>query len=190
MRLGDLLQHALARLIPRMGLTRKNELHGPLRIVHHRREAFDVCQDQIRTLIGCEPPREADGQCIRSQHPAESAAALSGDSPRRSACSTARRRTNSSSRNFRLRCVSQSSPSSTSQFPPIYLRRRCSCQPVPRWRSYRRDICGASQDGTCTPFVIWPIGTASSFCPDRVRSTSRGKPRHAAPIRRLRAARV
>ncbi len=37
----------------------------------------------------------------------------------------------------------------------------CVGQPVPRCRSYSRNICGASQEGTWTPLVMWPIGTSS-----------------------------
>ena len=74
-------------------------------------------EDQIGALVGGEAARESDGQRVRAQHFARELCKVLDDSPRRSACSTARMRANSSSRDFRLRCVSQSSPSSTFSIP-------------------------------------------------------------------------
>ncbi len=91
---------------------------------------------------------------------------LSGESPRRLPCSITRVRTNSSNCDFKLRCVSHSSASSTRSMPSqVRGSPLCSCQPAPKCRSYRRNICGASQVGTCTPFVMCEMGTASSDLP-------------------------
>ena len=62
--LGDLLQHALAGLVVRMGLAGKEELHGALGIVDHGGQPLDVGQQQVGALVGGEAAGEADGQRV------------------------------------------------------------------------------------------------------------------------------
>src|SRR5262249_38841410 len=55
-------------IVPRMGLSRKDELNRTLWIIHHCRKFFDVRQYQIRSLIRCEAPRKSYGQSVRTQN--------------------------------------------------------------------------------------------------------------------------
>ena len=66
--LRDLLQDLLSRLVVRMGLAGKQELHRALGIVDHRGQALDVGEDQVGALVGGEAAREADGQRIGREH--------------------------------------------------------------------------------------------------------------------------
>ena len=115
--LRDFLQHALAGIVARMRFAGENELHGPLRIVDHGGEPFDIAQDQVGALVSGEAARETDGERIRAEYAGKSLQCL--PAARCGARPAAPRgdATNSSRRDFRLRCVSQSSPSSTFSMP-------------------------------------------------------------------------
>src|SRR6185369_4721648 len=69
--LSNLLQHAFAWFIARMCLSGKDKLHRILGIVHHRCQSFDVSENQVCALIGCEATGKTDGQCIRTEHAAQ-----------------------------------------------------------------------------------------------------------------------
>ena len=90
---GDLLQHAFAGLVARMGFAGKDELHRAFRIVDHRGEPLEILQNQIGALIGGKTAREADREGIGTEHLAERLNGFGG-SPRRRACAVARARTN------------------------------------------------------------------------------------------------
>ncbi len=61
---GNLLQHPLAGLVARMRLARKHELHRPCRVVDDLSEPLDIRQNQVRSFVRGETPREADRQSI------------------------------------------------------------------------------------------------------------------------------
>src|SRR6185437_363207 len=65
---GDLLQHSLAGLVARMRFAREHELDGTRRILDDRSKPLDICQDQIRSFVSDETPRESDGECVLAQH--------------------------------------------------------------------------------------------------------------------------
>src|SRR6187397_1546659 len=50
-----------------MGLARKYELNGAFGIVHHLREAFQLSEDQVGSLVRCKPPGEADRQRVGAE---------------------------------------------------------------------------------------------------------------------------
>ena len=64
---GPFLNNGLPRLIRRMGLSGKDELHRALRIGQQADQPFRVVQEQIGSLVGCETPRKAQGQRIGIQ---------------------------------------------------------------------------------------------------------------------------
>ena len=77
-------------------------------------------------------------------------------------------------------------------FPQARRRRRSRCLPrcairrcarasrCPGDDRTSRNICGASHEGTCTPLVMWPMGTCLPAYRERGRSTWRAKLRRAA----------
>ena len=65
--LGNLLQHALTRLVERMRLPGKYKLHRTFRIVDQTRHFFDVGQNQVGALVGRKPARKTDGERIGTE---------------------------------------------------------------------------------------------------------------------------
>src|SRR6185437_661389 len=61
---GDLLEHALAGFVVRVGLAGEEELHGTLGVVDHSGEALHVREEQVGALVGGEASREADGERV------------------------------------------------------------------------------------------------------------------------------
>ena len=60
----DLLQVMLAALVGRVGLAGEHDLHRPARGVQDRLQPRGVVEDQLRTLVAGEAPREADGERV------------------------------------------------------------------------------------------------------------------------------
>ena len=175
-----------------MRLAGKNELHRALGIVHHRGQPFDVRQNQVGALVGGKAARKSDGQRVGAEHPAQSLQNFlairrgARPAPRRD------RRTNSSSRDFRLRCVSQSSPSSTFSMPSqmrgfaavlVPARSQMAVVKAEHLRRQPRGnvhAVGDVADGNCV----------FRLARDRAPSTWRAKLRRAAPKPHWRAATV
>ena len=63
----DLADEVLAMLVGRVGLAREDDLDRPPGILHQALEAFQVPEQQRRTLVSGEAPREPDRQRIRIQ---------------------------------------------------------------------------------------------------------------------------
>src|SRR5512143_3055128 len=55
----------------RMRFSCKDELHRPLRVVHHRSQALHIRQDEIGPLVGREPAREADRERVLTEYAAQ-----------------------------------------------------------------------------------------------------------------------
>src|SRR5262249_15321948 len=70
--LGNLLQHSLSRIVPRMGFSCKYELDRTFRIIDHRCKFFDVRQNQIRSLVSCKASCKSNGQCIWTENSSHS----------------------------------------------------------------------------------------------------------------------
>ena len=58
------MDQGLPRPVFRMCLAGDDELHRALRISQKAQQTRRVVQQQIRSLVGCEAPRKAQGQCI------------------------------------------------------------------------------------------------------------------------------
>ena len=54
-----------------MGLAGEQELDGPLRVVHQAGQQLDVAQDEVGTLVGRKPAREADRQGVEAERRGE-----------------------------------------------------------------------------------------------------------------------
>jgi len=158
-----------------MRLARKDELDRALGVVDHGAEPLDIRQQQVRSLIGRKAACKADRQCIGRENLAKSL---------KSCCIFV----------ATLRLLLGPPPYKIEQldlqrevrFPKLAVIDFLNllpgagvaavCLPVdPEIAIVQPDICGASQDGTCTPLVMWPMGTASSGRPDRDTSTWRGR---------------
>ena len=188
---GDLLDQLLAGLVVRVGLAGEDELDRPLRVVDQRgqrsrswRTGWPACRWRSggRSRSSARPGSSALRAAARST-PSRLAAAVAH-------CAAARRRTKSISRVLSVWCVSHSSPSSTSSIacPELGL---AACAPASRGRGGGRRpgaSAAASQVGTCTPLVMWPIGTCSSVPAGIERRPHRARDlRRAATTRRWRA---
>src|SRR5579859_958272 len=76
--LRDLLQHALAGFVQRMRFTCKYELNRAVGIIHHRCQLLDIAENEIRTLVGCKPSREANRQRVPAKHAVQTLQYLAG----------------------------------------------------------------------------------------------------------------
>src|SRR5262249_15302202 len=65
--LRDLLEDSLARFVLRVRLSSEYELDRPFRIIDHGCQLFDISQNEIRSLVRCEPACEPDGECVRAE---------------------------------------------------------------------------------------------------------------------------
>ena len=74
----DFLDEALAAFVLRMGLARKDKLHGTLRVGEDALEAVHVREEQGAALVGGEPAGEPDGENLGVQEPVDAADALGG----------------------------------------------------------------------------------------------------------------
>src|SRR5436309_7499921 len=61
---NDVLDESLALVVARMRLARKDELDGPLFIMHEPHDVLKLLENQRRTFIRGKAPREANGQRI------------------------------------------------------------------------------------------------------------------------------
>src|SRR5262245_31724758 len=61
----DMLQMMLADVVSRMGFSREDNLNGPFRGIQNPREPLRIEEDQFRTLVAGEAPRETDRQSFR-----------------------------------------------------------------------------------------------------------------------------
>ena len=64
MKCDPFLNQRLARLVRRMGLAGKDELHRALRIGQQAQQSLRVVQQQVRPFVGREAPRKAQRQCV------------------------------------------------------------------------------------------------------------------------------
>ena len=62
--LGPFLNQGLSRLVRRMGLAGKDELHRALGIGQQAKQSLRVVQQQVRPLVGREAARKAERQCV------------------------------------------------------------------------------------------------------------------------------
>src|ERR1019366_10736813 len=62
-----LVQHSLAGRVVWMSLAREDKLYRTVRIVYHRRQPFDIRQNQVGSLISREVARESNCQRIRTE---------------------------------------------------------------------------------------------------------------------------
>ena len=65
--LHDLLDQTLPPLVGGMGLTRKNKLHRPFRVIDDFRQLVEVTEKQSRPLIGRKTASEPDGEGLGIQ---------------------------------------------------------------------------------------------------------------------------
>ncbi len=187
------LQHLLSGS-RQAGCSRSSErqIAGDARIVHHGVRASRYPRGS--NLPACTSRKRRANPMVRrpGSEPMTEVLKDLADSPRHSACSTARRRTNSaagiSGRDEIPRAPHRRHPRS---LPDLGLPAVRSCQPAPGVDRRGRNICGASQVGTSTPLVICRMGTASSDlagvkrCPHR-----RETPPHEEPTLALARPRV
>src|SRR5437867_8327158 len=70
--MNDPLDVPLPFVVTRMGLSGKNELHGPLSIGYQLSDAVKILKDKRRPLVGGEPGGEAAGQGVQVSHVVDS----------------------------------------------------------------------------------------------------------------------
>ena len=63
----DLLDEALALVVPWMRLAGEDELHGAACVAYKAGDVLELVEDQRSSLVGGETPGEPDGQCVRIQ---------------------------------------------------------------------------------------------------------------------------
>ena len=61
----QLLQDGLCRFVLRMSFACKYKLHGPLCVIDHLQEPFDVGKQQIPAFVGGDTASETNGQHVR-----------------------------------------------------------------------------------------------------------------------------
>jgi len=122
-----------------MGLSGEHELHGALGVGHHRSQALDIGQDQAGSLVSGEAPGEAIVRASGERIAQVLESCLGFAAVFGLFYQTTPHKLEEARLEVEVRLPKFAVVHVFNAFQ-IEASLLCSCQPLPRWRSYRRNI--------------------------------------------------